>query len=86
MFTLTGIDVKGDLDLGNALGCRGDANQVEVPKKLVVPDELTFTLVDLDFDSGLSVGGSRKHLRLLCRDGGIAGYELGHDSTESFNT
>lgn len=42
------IDVEGDFDLR-------DADEVEVAEKLVVPDELTLTLVDFDLDSGLAM-------------------------------
>jgi hypothetical protein len=82
----TSIDVEGDLDLGNALGCRGDANEVEVTEELVVRDELTLSLEDLDLDSGLAVSSGGEDLGLLGGDGGVTGDELGHDTAESFNT
>lgn len=39
-----GVNVKGDLDLGDTLGCRGDTDELEVPEELVVSDELTLSL------------------------------------------
>jgi hypothetical protein len=83
---LTSIDIESDLDLRNTLGGRGNSNEVEVTEELVVSDKFTFTLVDLDFDGGLTVSSGRECLALLGRNGGVSGDELGHDTTESFNT
>lgn len=82
----TSIDIEGDINLRNTLRCRGDTNKVEVTKQLVVPDELTFTLVDLDLNSSLTICRRRERLSLLRRDGRVPRDELGHDTTESLNT
>lgn len=50
-----GVDVECHLNLGNTAVCRGDSNKLEVTEKLVVADELTLTLEDLDLDGGLEV-------------------------------
>ena len=79
------VNVEHDLDLGDALRCRGDANEVEFDKQLVVPDQLTLTLEDLDLNGGLTVGSSQEGLRLLRRDCGAPGNEFGHNTTESLD-
>ena len=40
----------------------------------------------MDFNGGLSVGGSGEDLRLLGRDGGVALDQLGEDAAEGFQT
>ena len=72
--------------MGNALGCRRDADEVEVAQKLVVTDELSLSLVDLNLDGSLAVGGGGESLRLLGGDGGVSGDKLGHDTTEGLDT
>lgn len=51
-----GVDVKGDLNLGDTAVGRWDTDKLEVSKELVVTDELTLSLVDLDLDGGLEIG------------------------------
>ncbi len=80
------IDVEGDLDLGDATVRGGDADKLEVSEELVVLDELTLTLVNLDLDGGLEVGSGGEDLRLLGGDGGVAVDQTGEDSTESLDT
>lgn len=80
------IDVEGDLDLGNTTVCRGNANKLEVAEHLVVADELTLTLVDLDLDGALEVGGGGEDLGLLGGDGGVAVDQASEDTTEGLNT
>jgi hypothetical protein len=55
---------------------------LEVSEHLVVTDELTFSLEDLDFDSGLTVSGGREGLRLLGGDGGVSVDETSEDTSE----
>jgi hypothetical protein len=81
-----GVNVEGDLNLGDTAVGRGDANELEVAEELVVTDELTLTLVDLDLDSGLEVGGGGEGLRLLGGDGGVTVDQTGEDTAESLNT
>lgn len=80
------VDVKGDLDLRNTSGHGRQAGELEVTQKLVVSDELSFTLVDLDLNSGLTVGGGREDLGLLGRDGGVSVDESGEDTAQSLDT
>lgn len=56
MYDGVGVDVKGDLNLGDTAVGRWDTDELEVSKKLVVTDELTLSLVDLDLDGGLEIG------------------------------
>lgn len=77
-----GINVEGDLDLRDTLGSGRDANKLKVSEHLVVTDELTFSLEDLDLDSSLSIGSSREGLRLLGRDSGVSVDETGEDTSE----
>ena len=81
-----GVDVEGDLDLGNTAGRRGDADEVELAEHLVVGGHFTLALEDLDADLGLVVGGGRVDLRLLGGDGGVLGDHAGEDTAEGLNT
>jgi hypothetical protein len=81
-----GVNVEGDLNLGNTTVRRGDTDKLEVAEELVVADELTLTLVDLDLDSGLEVGGSGEGLGLLGGDGGVAVDQTGEDTAEGLDT
>ncbi|ROW02352.1 hypothetical protein VSDG_02455 [Cytospora chrysosperma] len=81
-----GVNVEGNLDLGNTTVGRRDANQLEVAKQLVVLDELTLTLVNLDLNSSLEVGGGREDLGLLGGNGGVAVDQTSEDTAEGLNT
>lgn len=81
-----GVNVEGDLDLGNTAAGRRNANELEVSKQLVVPDQLTLTLEDLDLDSSLGVGGSGEDLGLLGGDGGVSVDQTGEDTAQGLNT
>jgi len=59
---------------------------LEVSEHLVVTDELTFSLEDLDLDSSLSIGSSREGLRLLGRDSGVSVDETGEDTSEGLKS
>ena len=59
----TSVNVKRNLDLRYTFRRWRDANQIEVPKKLVVTNEFTLALEDLHFDSSLAVRSSREDLR-----------------------
>jgi len=84
--TTHSIDVEGDLDLGDTLVRRGDTRELEVSEELAVSNHGSLSLVDLDLDSGLTVGGGGESLGLLGRDGGVSGDEGGHDSSEGLDT
>ncbi|ROW17094.1 hypothetical protein VPNG_01039 [Cytospora leucostoma] len=81
-----GIDIEGNLDLGNTTGCGGDTGKLELAEQVVVLGALALTLVDLDEHTGLVVGEGREDLGLLGGDGGVAGDELGHHATSGLNT
>ncbi len=81
-----GVNLEGDFDLGDATWCRWDSGEVEFSKKMVILGHRALTLVDLDGDGVLVVRGSVEDLRLLGGDDGVSGDELGHDSTNGFNT
>jgi len=81
-----GVDVKGDLDLGNTAGRGGDASELKLAEEVVVLGAGTLTLVDLDEDTGLVVGVGREHLRLLAGNGGVALDQGSHDTTGSLDT
>lgn len=81
-----GVNVEGDLDLGNTTVGRGDTDKLEVAEELVVADKLTLTLVDLDLDSGLEVGSGREGLGLLGGNGGVAVDQTGEDTAKGLNT
>lgn len=81
-----GVNVEGDLDLGNTTAGRRDANKLEVSEQLVVLDQLTLTLEDLDLDSGLRVGGGGEDLGLLGGDGGVSVDQTGEDTAQGLNT
>lgn len=83
---LTGIDIEGDLNLRNTLGGRRNADKVEITEELVIADELTLSLEDLDFNGGLAVSGGREDLRLLGRNGGVTRNEPGHDTAKGLDT
>ena len=53
-----GVDIEGNLNLGNTTGSHGDALKIEIAQLLVVLGELTLTLQHRDADLGLVVGSS----------------------------
>ena len=80
-----GIDIEGNLDLGNPPGRRRQSIQVEPVQQAIVVTELALPLEDLDLDPGLIVRGSRVDLFLGRRDGRIALDELRHDPSEGLD-
>lgn len=81
-----GIELEGNLDLGNTTGSGGDVGELELAQEVVVLGHGTLTLEDLDQDDGLVVGSGREDLALAGRDGSVAGNQLGHDATSGLNT
>lgn len=81
-----GVDVEGDLDLWNTTVCWWNTDELEVAEELVVTDELTLTLVDLDLDGRLEVGSGGEDLGLLGRDGGVAVDQTSEDTTQGLDT
>lgn len=81
-----GIELEGDLDLGNTTGSGGDTSELELAQDVVILGHGTLTLEDLDQDDGLVVGGGGEDLALASGDSGVTGNELGHDTTSGLNT
>ena len=80
-----GIDIEGDLNLRDTARSRRDTGQLELAEQVVVLGALALTLVDLDEHTRLVVREGGEDLRLLGGDSGVAGDELGHHTTGSFN-
>ena len=80
------VDVEGDLNLGHAAGCGGDAGQLEGTQVLVVASELTLTLEDLNGHGGLVVLCGGEGLGTLGRDCGVAFDQLGHHAALGLDT
>ena len=80
-----GIDIKRDLDLGNAARSRGDTNEVELAKILVINGHLTLSLQRLNLYLGLIVHGSGECLLFLGGDRSVSRNELGHHASEGLN-
>ncbi|QGI60123.1 hypothetical protein CEK27_004094 [Fusarium fujikuroi] len=80
------VNVEGHLDLRDTTVSRGDTNKLEISEKLVILDELTLTLVDLDLDGSLEIGCGGEDLRLFGGDSGVSVDQTGEDTTEGLNT
>lgn len=81
-----GINIEGDLNLGNTTGGGGNASELELSEEVVVLGASTLTLEDLDQDTGLVVGVGGEGLGLLGRDSGVALDQRSHDTTSGLNT
>merc|ERR1719231_1182873 len=80
-----GIDLEGDVDLGDTTGSGGDTSELELAQKVVVLGHGTLSLENLDEHSRLVVLVSREGLRLLGGDDSVTGDELGHDTANSLD-
>ena len=81
-----GIDVEGDLDLGDTAGSHWDSLQVKVTELLVVLGELALTLENGDADLSLVISGSGESLALLGGNGRVSVDQSGEDATHGLNT
>ena len=81
-----GINIEGNLNLGNTTGSGGDTSQIELAEQVVVLGELTLTLEDLDGDSWLVIGVGGEGVGGLGGDGGVTVDEVGHDTASGLNT
>ena len=81
-----GIDIEGDLNLGDTTGGRGDASELELAEQVVVLGASTLTLEDLDQNTGLVVRVGGEGLGLLGGDGGVALDERSHNTTSGLDT
>lgn len=80
------IDIKSDFDLRNTTGSRWDTIKLELSKFVVIFAELTFSLENLNQNTGLVVGVCGECLGFLGRNGCVSRNENGHDSTSGFDT
>lgn len=81
-----GIDIEGNLDLGDTTGGGGDSGELELSEQVVVAGHGTLSFVDLDEHTGLVVGVGGEHLGLLAGNGAVTGDEGSHDSSGSLDT
>lgn len=81
-----GINVEGDLNLGNTTRGRRNTGKLELAEKVVVLGAGTLTLEDLDQDTRLVVGEGGEGLGLLGGDSGVALDESSHDTTSGLDT
>ena len=81
-----GIDVEGDLDLGDPSWGRGDSGEVEFSQEVVVLGHSTLSLEDLDEDTRLVVRVGGESLRLLGGDGCVTLDKRSHNATSRLDT
>merc|ERR1719189_1968942 len=81
-----GVNVEGDLDLGNTTGSGGNASQVKLAEEMIVLGHGPLSLVHLDGDGGLVVAVGGEGLGLLGGDGGVPLDEGGHHPASSLDT
>jgi len=65
------VNLKGDFNLGNTSGCRGNPGEVKLAEKVVVLGHWSLSFKHLDGDGWLVVGGSGEDLRFLGWDDSI---------------
>merc|ERR1719433_907448 len=80
-----GINVEGDLDLGDTARSWGNSSEIKLAKQVVVPGHGTLTLVDLDGDSRLVVRVGGEGLSLLGGNGGVPLDQASHDTSSGLN-
>ncbi|GBE60908.1 NAD-specific glutamate dehydrogenase [Babesia ovata] len=81
-----GVNVEGDLNLGNTPGSGGNAGKVELSEEVVVLGHGTLTLEDLNEHTFLVVLVGGEDLGLLGGDGSVPLDEHGHDTTSGLKT
>ncbi|MNZ60951.1 NAD-specific glutamate dehydrogenase [compost metagenome] len=81
-----GVDVEGYFDLRHATWSWRNVSQVELAQRLVLGSLLALTLQYVNGHGTLVVIGSREHLRLLGRDGGVLLDQRSHHATHGFDT
>jgi hypothetical protein len=80
------INLKSNFDLWDTARCWWDASHIEFTKLVVVLNECSFTFVHWNCYSWLLVLVSSEGLGLWARDNSSAGNDLGHDTSNCFNT
>merc|ERR1719443_1105796 len=81
-----GVNVKSHFNLGYTSWCWRNTCQVKLAQGMVVFGHGSFSLVDLNGNSGLVVRKGGKGLSLLGGNGGVPLDKGGHDTSSSFNT
>src|ERR1051325_2913416 len=81
-----GVDVECDLDLRNPSRRHRNANQIELPQKLVISSHLSFALENPDRNCRLIVLSRRKDLALLRRNRRVPVDQLRENAAKSFNS
>ncbi|KAF7456319.1 NAD-specific glutamate dehydrogenase [Cryptosporidium felis] len=81
-----GVNFKGDLNLRNSSGCRGDSRKLKLSKQVIVLGHGPFSLINLDEHGRLIVLVGAEHLALLGGNYGVPGNELGHHTSNGLNT
>ena len=79
------VDIEGDLNLGHAAGCGGQAFEQEIAQGDVVLGELSLALQNVDFDRGLVVGSGAEDLGSARWDGRVALDHRGRDPAEGLD-
>lgn len=80
------VDLECYLNLWNTSGGRWDAVKVKFTELVVILYKGAFAFEDGDGYSGLLILIRGKGLRLLGRNDGTSGDDLGHDTTDGLNT
>ena len=80
------IDFEGHFDLWNTSWRGWNAGEIEFAENVIVLGHRSFTLEHLNGHGGLILSGRRKDLTLLRRDDSVSRNDLGHHTTDGFNT
>merc|ERR1719259_1622402 len=81
-----GINLEGNFNLRNATRSRWNSSQVKLTENMVGLGHWPLTLKHLNGDSVLVVLSSGESLGLLGGDDGVTGDQLGHHTSNSFNS
>ena len=81
-----GVNVKGDLNLRDAPGGRGDAGELETAQALVAIGHLPLPLEHVNFNRALIRFGGAEEIALAHRDGGVAGNQHLHHPTNGLQS
>ena len=75
------VDVESYFNLRQATWCWREPNEMELPKRILVPSHRAHPHEDLDKNTRLVVSVHRERLSLLRGKDGVAFDELCHDNT-----
>ena len=80
-----GIKVKRDFNFGNATRCDRNPIEPKGAKVFIIIGKFPFSLHHMNFDIGLGIGSSRKHLGFFDWNSGVAGNYFRHNATHRFH-